>query len=128
MLGKYFTFPELMIWLPLVAGILCFFTKGQKASRSLAIIASLITLGVSIASLFYTSSKFATYNNVSYYWLKYIGNTFAVGMDGTSRLLMLLTAVGFPLIFIATAKNDYKSAPAYNGLMLLTQAGLMGVF
>ncbi len=128
MLGTYFTFPELLIWLPLVAGILCFFTKGEKSSRSLAITASLLTLGVSVASLFYTASKYATYNNVSYYWLKYLGNAFAIGMDGTSRLLMLLTAIAFPVIFIATAKNNYKSAPAFNGLMLLTQAGLMGVF
>jgi NADH-quinone oxidoreductase subunit M len=128
MLGTYFTFPELLIWLPLVAGILCFFVKGEQASKRLALIASLFTVTVSVISLFYTDNKYASYNNVNYYWLKYIGNSFNIGLDGTARLLTLLTAIGFPVIFIATYKNTYKNAPAFYGLMLLVQAGLMGVF
>ncbi len=128
MLGTYFTFPELLLWLPLVAGILCFFTKREVAPRSVAIFASLLTLGVSITSLFFTKAKFTSYNYVNYYWLKYIGNSFNVGMDGTAALLMFLTAIAFPIIFIATSKNTIKKAPAFYGLMLLTQAGLMGVF
>lgn len=128
MLGTYFTFPELLIWLPLLAGTLCFFAKREMLAKWVAIIASLLTLSVSIVSLFFTSDKFASYNNVNYYWMKQIGNSFNVGMDGTASILMLLTAIAFPLIFIATARNTYKKAPAFYGLMLLTQAGLMGVF
>src|SRR5205814_4406038 len=32
------------------------------------------------------------------------------------------------IIFVVTYKNSYKNAPVFYGLMLLTQAGLMGVF
>lgn len=128
MLGTYFTFPELLIWLPLVAGILCFISGREALSRTIAIIASLLTLGISITTLFYQSSKYFTYNNVTYYWLKYLGNSFSIGMDGTARMLTLLTAIAFPIIFIGTSKNTYKNASAFNGLMLLTQSGLMGVF
>ncbi|MEO6670442.1 MAG: NADH-quinone oxidoreductase subunit M [Ferruginibacter sp.] len=128
MLGTYFTFPELMMWLPLVAGILCFFIKKESAVKTVAILASLGTLAVSVMSLFYSSPKFITYNNVNYYWLKYLGNSFNVGLDGTGRILTLLTAIAFPIIFIAIAKSSYKKASAFYGLMLLTQAGLMGVF
>lgn len=128
MLGTYFTFPELMLWLPLVAGILCFFVKRDGAAKSIAIIASLCALAVSITSLFYISDKYSTYNNVNYYWMKYIGNSLNIGMDGTGRILLLLTTLAFPIIFIATSKNNYKKAPAFYGLMLLTQAGLTGVF
>src|ERR1700712_1371621 len=124
MLGTYFTFPELMMWLPLVAGILCFFIKKETLTKTVAIFASLCTLAVSVMSLFYTNPKFISYNNVNYYWLKYIGNSFNVGMDGTGRILTLLTAIAFPVIFIAIAKNSYKKASAFYGLMLLTQAGL----
>lgn len=128
MLGTYFTFPELMIWLPLVAGILCFFTKKESAAKSIAIIFSLLALAVSVTSLFYTADKFSSYNNVNYYWMKYLGNSLNIGMDGTGRILTLLTTLSFPIIFIATSGRSYKNAPAFYGLMLLTQAGLTGVF
>ncbi|HSN59818.1 MAG TPA: NADH-quinone oxidoreductase subunit M, partial [Ferruginibacter sp.] len=128
-MGSYITFPELLIWLPLVAGIISFFLKGQNAAKNLAIVASLIILAVSVASLFYADdTKYASYNKVNYYWLKYIGNSFYVGLDGTGRLLSFLTALSFPIILISTQKNNYKNPAAFYGLMLLTMAGLMGVF
>ncbi|MEP6711675.1 MAG: NADH-quinone oxidoreductase subunit M [Ferruginibacter sp.] len=128
MLGTYFTFPELLIWLPFVAGIICFFLGKKNAAKKVALVASFITLAVSVISLFYTNDKYASYNNVSYVWLKYIGNTFYVGLDGTGRLLTLLTAVAFPVIFVATYNTKQKTPASFFGLMLLTQAGLMGVF
>ncbi|MFZ4769670.1 MAG: complex I subunit 4 family protein [Ferruginibacter sp.] len=128
-MGSYITFPELLIWLPLVAGLIAFFLKGQGSAKNLAILASLLILAVSVASLFYADdSKYATYNRVNYYWLKHIGNSFYVGLDGTGRLLSFLTALSFPIIFISTQKNNYKNPAAFYGLMLLAQAGLMGVF
>ena len=44
------------------------------------------------------------------------------------QLLCLLTAISFPLIFIATWNRNYKNAHNFFALMLLSQAGLMGVF
>ncbi len=128
-MGSYITFPELLIWLPLLAGISCFFIKQVEGAKSMAILASCIVLAVSVASLFYTdASKYASYNNVNYYWLKHIGSSFYLGLDETGRLLTFLTALSFPIIFIATQKNNYKNPGAFYGLMLLTMAGLMGVF
>ena len=127
-MGSYITFPELLIWLPLLAGILCFFTKREQSAKSLALLFSLIILFVSVASLFYTDAKYVTWNGVNYFYRNNIGNTFFVSLDGTGRLLTFLTALAFPIIFIAGYKTSYKSAPAFYGLMLLTQSGLMGVF
>ncbi len=127
-MGNYITFPELLIWLPLLAGVLCFFTKREQAAKSVALIFSLIILGISAASLFYTGAKFNNWNAVNYFYPNNIGNTFYVGLDGTGRLLTFLTALAFPIIFIATYKNSYKNAASFYGLMLLTQSGLMGVF
>ncbi len=128
-MGSYITFPELFIWLPILAGIGCFFLKGEQSPKTWAFIASLLVLGVAVTSLFYTDdTKYATYNNVNYYWLKQIGNSFFVGLDGTGRILVVLTAVAFPVIFLSTQKNTYKNSSAFYGLMLLAQGGLMGVF
>ena len=136
MLGKYITFPELLLWFPLVTGLIAFFIKDQKSVKAWALFSSLITLVISVVSLCYwDNSRYFNDNYVSYEWLKYIGSNFAVGLDGMGHLLTFLTAVSFPVIFAATYKNDlptgqagYKKPNAFYGLMLLSQAGLMGVF
>ena len=125
----WITFPELLIWFPLVAGLVAFIIRKENAVKNWAILASLITLGISIVSLVYAdNSKHFYLNNVSYYWLRYLGSNFTLGLDGMGHMLTALTAVAFPIIFIATNKSNYKNANAFYGLMLLTQSGLMGVF
>lgn len=132
MLGTYYTFPELLLWIPLVTGIIIFFVKSPKAVKNFALFSSVATLVVSIISLCYTDfvhhPEYATYNNVSYVWLPYIGSSFSVGMDGMGFLLTFLTAFSFPLVFASTYKREYPNANVYYGLMLFVQAGLMGVF
>ncbi len=128
-MGTYLTFPELLLWFPLVTGLAAFFIKDQKNVKAWALYSSLITLIISVVSLcYYDNTKHFTYNYVSYEWLKYIGSNFAVGLDGMGHMLTFLTALSFPIIFAATYKNDYKNPNAFFGLMLLSQAGLMGVF
>lgn len=61
-------------------------------------------------------------------WLPSLGSRFSVALDGMSQILTLLTAISFPVIFIATYHADYKNAKNFYALMLLSQAGLMGVF
>lgn len=125
----WITFPELLIWFPLLAGLVAFVIRKEKTVKNWAILASLITLGISVVSLVYAdNSKHFYLNNVSYFWLKYLGSNFSIGLDGMGHMLTALTAVSFPVIFIATYKTSYKNANVFYGLMLLTQSGLMGVF
>lgn len=125
----WITFPELLIWFPLLAGLIAFTIRNDKTVKSWAVISSLITLSISIVSLLYTDpTKYFYYNNVSYFWLKYIGSNFTVGIDGMGHLLTALTALAFPIIFLSTQNTVYKNTNSFYGLMLLTQAGLMGVF
>jgi NADH-quinone oxidoreductase subunit M len=130
MLGTYFTFPELLIWLPLLAGLISFFIHKEGLAKNWALFASIGTLCISIISLMYTdgTDKSFAANNVSYIWLQSLGSSFHVGLDGLGSILTLLNAVSFPLIFIISYKRKYKNANIFYGLMLLTQAGLMGVF
>ena len=125
----WITFPELLIWFPLVAGLVAFVIRKEKTVKAWALLSSLITLVISIISLVYAdNTKHFYLNNVSYFWLKYLGSNFSIGMDGMGHMLTALTAISFPVIFIATYKTNYKNANVFYGLMLLTQAGLMGVF
>lgn len=125
----WITFPELLTWFPLIAGLVAFMISDEKKVKAWALIASLVTLGISAVSLIYSDPvKYFYLNNVSYFWLKYIGSNFTLGLDGMGRMLTALTAVAFPVIFIATNKTTYKNTNVFYGLMLLTQSGLMGVF
>src|SRR5688500_5407404 len=128
MLGTYITFPELLLWIPLLAGFICFLIRNEKAVKAFALFAAILTLGISVWSLGYTDESHKAYNYLNRSWLPQIGNSFYIGLDGTGRLLTLLTAIAFPAIFIATYKNTYRNVNVFYGLMMLTQGGLMGVF
>ncbi len=132
MLGNYYTFPELLLWVPLITGIIAFFIRKESSVKAFALFSSLATLAVSVISLFYSNvtahPEYFLYNNVSYIWLPYLGSTFYVGLDGMGHVLTFLTAFTLPLIFAATYKSEFKKANAFYGLMLLSQTGLMGVF
>ncbi len=128
-MGTYITFPDLLIWLPILAGVFCFVAGTEKNARTIALGFSLLVLGVAVTSLFFKEEgRYLNYNNVNYIWLKYIGANYFIGLDGLGRMLTLLTAIGFPLVFVATAKAEVKNSKSFYGLMMLTQAGLMGVF
>jgi len=128
MFGNSITIPHLLIFFPLLAGLVSFFIPSDKGARTWAILASVITLVIAGAGIYYANDRNLSGLSFNYIWLQYLGSSFAVGLDGMGRLLTTLTALAFPVIFLATYKTEYKNANAFYGLMLLTQAGLMGVF
>jgi NADH-quinone oxidoreductase subunit M len=128
MFAAFDNFPALLIWFPLLGGLISFFIKDERSVKAWAMLSSILTLTLFAISLLYTDQKHYALNSVSYVWLPEIGSSFSFYLDGMSRMLCLLTAVAFPLIFASTYSNSYKNANAFYGLMLLTQCGLMGVF
>ena len=122
------TFPHVLIFFPLLAGLITFLFKKDAAIKSWALFSSIITLCVSLLSLYYANDNALSGLAFNYEWLKYLGASFSVSLDGIGRLLTFLTAISFPVIFVATYNTNYKNANIFYGLLLLTQAGLMGVF
>ena len=116
----------LLILIPLLGGLVSVFLKNGNASRVWALLVSFATLAVAIAGM--TVAKTPDNLHFSASWMGSLGSSFTVRLDGMSQLLCLLTAVAYPLILLATWKTDYRKANNFFGLMLLTQAGLMGVF
>ena len=118
--------PVLLILIPLLAGIVSFFTGNEKTARTWALFTSLLTLLVSILGL--TILNEPGYLSFQASWLGSIGSSFSVSLDGMGQILCLLTAFSYPIIFIATWHTPLKKANNFFALMLLTQAGMMGVF
>ena len=117
--------PVLLILLPLVSGLLSFFLKDQKTARNWAVLSSLATLVVAIIATACCCSKSLSFDAE---WLPSLGSRFTLNMDGMAKMLTLLTAISFPVVYLSTYKNNYNNSSAFFGLMMLTQAGLMGVF
>jgi len=113
----------LLILTPLVAGLLVFFLKQGSAAKNLALVSSIAILAMALVAVFAPVSPVYDAS-----WLTNLGSRFTLKMDGMGKMLCLLTAIAYPLVFAAVYKNEYKNPAAFFGLMLLTQAGLMGVF
>ncbi|MBS1599031.1 MAG: NADH-quinone oxidoreductase subunit M [Bacteroidetes bacterium] len=118
--------PVLLILIPLVTGLIGFFIKSDNGSKSWSLFSSIVTMVITFAGVALTNGnphlKFDTE------WLPSLNSHFSVEMDGMGKILTLLTAISFPIIFIATWRSSYKNPGSFFALMLLSQAGLMGVF
>lgn len=118
--------PVLLTLIPLLSGFVNFFLKGEQQVRAWSLFTSIATLVVSILGL--TLLKDGKYLACDAEWIPALGSSFAVQMDGMSQLLCLLNALAYPLVILATWKTDYKRSNNFFALMLLAQAGMMGVF
>ncbi|HTD92625.1 MAG TPA: NADH-quinone oxidoreductase subunit M, partial [Chitinophagaceae bacterium] len=118
--------PVLMILIPLLAGLASFFATDAKVARAWALFSSLLTLAILLFGI-------TAWNNTDHLafraeWMEGVGSSFSVGLDGMGKILCLLNAVAFPIILLSTWNSTYKKAGNFFGLMLLMQAGMMGVF
>ena len=116
----------LLILVPLLTGLAAFFIKNERSVRSWALFSSLVTLVISLLGL--AVLKDAKYLAFQAEWMDALNSSFSVKLDGLGQVLCLLNAVAFPIILIATWRSQYKNAHNFFALMLLTQAGMMGVF
>lgn len=113
----------LLILVPLVAGILSFAVKGNGA-KGLALGSSLVTLAVAA----YVSATSAEPIGWSMQWIPRLGTQISLQADGMSAMLCLLVGIVMPVIFISNWNKEVERPHAFYGLMLLSQAGITGVF
>jgi len=118
--------PVLLLLVPLVSGLLTFFIKNERTAKAWSLFSAIVTLAVSLSGIWFLNKP--EYLHADTQWLPMLNSRFTVSLDGLGQLLCLLTAVSFPAIFIATWNRSYPKANNFYALMLLSQAGLMGVF
>ncbi len=115
----------LLILIPLLGGLAAFFIKNESTVKQWSL---LVSLAAFVAICIGLANGNAATRNFEAEWLPMLGSSFALQMDGMSALLCLLATITYPIISISTWKNTYKSANSFFGLMLLAQAGIIGVF
>ena len=108
--------------IPFIAAIILLFIKNNKAANITAISFSALTLSIVLCIVFTKTTS------IDVAWLPQLNSRFLLQADGLAKILLLLTAVSFPAILIATTSNQLKNKHIFLSLMLFTQTGLTGVF
>jgi NADH-quinone oxidoreductase subunit M len=108
--------------IPFIAAIILLFVKPNEKANYIAIASTGITLALALNIAFNGAANFEAS------WIPSINARFVLTADGLSKILLLLTGISFPAIFIATSKNEIKNRAQFLSLMLFTQTGLLGVF
>lgn len=116
----------LLFLVPLIGGLVSFGLKEDRAARQWALVVSLVALALALWGNSLPAGAAARGFQAS--WMGSLGSSFSLALDGLSGILVLLTAIAYPVILVATWNSTYKRPNSFFGLMLLTQAGLMGVF
>lgn len=102
--------------------------RRPEAVRTVALISSLATLGLAIGMLVQFSGRSGGYEFVeTHTWSTQLGLSYHLGVDGISVFLVVLTALLFPLGFIASASVNER-LKSYCAWMLILETGILGVF
>ncbi len=113
--------------IPVIGTLFVFFMKNEDNAKKLALIFSLIPLGMSILiwSLFEIGGGYQFME--SHTWIESIGISYTVAIDGLSLPMLFLTTLLIPLS-IVFAWDTKKRQKEFFGLLLMIEVGLIGVF
>ncbi len=119
---------SILIFLPLLGGIGCFLAPDSAAKG--------VALATSVATFLLSTLLWADYDpygpafqfNEAVAWLPDLGISYAVGIDGISLLLILLTTLTMPIVVLAATPYISKRLGHYLGWMLVLEMAMIGTF
>ncbi len=117
-----------LIWLPLL-GMLAVLLAPQERAKKIAFgwTAALFLLSLGLWWAFDPEGPlFQLTSRVE--WIALWGVSYALGLDGISLFMVLLTTLTMPLAILGSFRYIRKHEKAFYALMLLLQTGIVGVF
>ncbi|HUR34074.1 MAG TPA: NADH-quinone oxidoreductase subunit M [Vicinamibacterales bacterium] len=122
-----------LVVLPLVGALLLLLVRDDEANEGLI---RNIALGVSLLVFAVTLLMWARFDPASadfqfverYAWIPAFGITYAVGVDGISLLLIVLTGFLTPLALLCSWESVHKKTRAFCMVLLALEAAMIGVF
>src|ERR1043166_8284866 len=115
-----------LIFFPMLAAIIVSLS-GANAKR-VAFIAALVEFGATIFLLAGFAPAGGVQMEQNYWWVRGLGISYHLGMDGISFLMVLLTNFLVPLIILSSFRHSYKRPGVFYALILTMQMALVGVF
>jgi NADH-quinone oxidoreductase subunit M len=122
-----------LIFLPLAGALLLMFMRKEDEdhSRPAALVISTVTFLVSAALFFLyeTGSGAPRFQFVERLrWVESVGLRYAVGLDGVSLLLVLLTTFLTPIAILASWRSVEHRVREFHAALLLLEGSVLGVF
>jgi NADH-quinone oxidoreductase subunit M len=119
---------SLLTFLPLL-GAIAVIVAGGRLAKTIALITSLATFGLSLSTLAGFNPSVAGYQFVEQMtWIEQYRVGYKLGVDGVSIWLVLLTTFVFPIAIWFSAGSVTEREREYYALMLLMQTATLGVF
>ncbi len=123
---------SLLIWLPILAGVLILAGPGERLpawSRRIALLSSLVTLGLAVALIpaFRTDTHLLQLVE-RYNWVEQVNIQYFLGIDGISLPLILLTSLILPLVVIASWRSVSDRQAKYLATFAIMTGLMNGVF
>jgi NADH-quinone oxidoreductase subunit M len=117
-----------LLAIPILGAALVMAAPAAVAKR-LAFVVSLVELVVSLGLWWSVDTSTGTMELVfARNWIPQWGIQYAVGIDGISLMMVLLTTLLMPLCVIGSWNYITKREPAYYALLLVLTTGMLGVF
>ncbi len=112
----------IILLIPFITGLILLLVRNASTVKSAALVVAVANLLITL-SLFFTVSASYSVN-----WIDFLGTKFALGYDGISLIMLLLTNLLFPFIILAGFKREQQQVSVLYALILFTQSALIGVF
>ena len=126
-----FGFPILstVIFLPLVGVLVLFFLRDDEKIKITALVASILTLAVSLVLFFNFDQKTPLFQfGERLPWIPSYNINYVLGVDGISIMLIVLTALIAPLCVLCSWKAIDKRVKEFMLCILLMETAMIGVF
>jgi NADH-quinone oxidoreductase subunit M len=118
----------LLLAVPLTGAVACLVGPERRA-RWTALATTLAALALSLPLFWTFSTGTAEFQNAaSFPWIERWGISYAVGLDGISLLMLLLTTVLMPLVVGGSFSQIRRRERAFYASLLILMMGMLGVF
>ncbi|RLA86461.1 MAG: NADH-quinone oxidoreductase subunit M [Deltaproteobacteria bacterium] len=118
-----------IIFLPLSGALLILLFRGERAARVMALIFSLANLALSLPLLFLFDPSLSGFQFVELReWFPGLGLKYALGIDGISLPLVLLTVLLSPICVLCSWRAIEQRVRAFMFCLLLMETSMIGVF
>jgi len=122
---------SLLVWLPIVGAlpVLLAGARRPRAARWIALLVSLATFAVSLLMLHgFNADSGAMQFTESHVWIAALNAHYALGVDGISVALILLTTFTTILVIVGAWEVIQDKVHQYMAAMLVLEALMLGVF
>jgi len=120
---------SILIFGPLVAAAVALLLRGDNAQRWWALISTTIIAALSIPLWTKFDTTTAAFQFVEFHaWIPWLKINYAVGIDGISLLLVLLTTLIMPLCVLCSWSYIQQRVKEFMVCMLVMEAAMVGVF